>query len=62
MKWRQVNDELKGCGRKRWWPNFNILSQHLLGGLRKATKPSVIKAGLRAEILTWNLPNMEQEC
>jgi hypothetical protein len=30
--------------------------------LRKTTKTSVSIVGLRAEILTWDLPNTKQEC
>jgi hypothetical protein len=28
----------KGCGRKRSWPNFMLLSRYLLGGTEKNTK------------------------
>jgi hypothetical protein len=26
----------KGCGRKRLWPNFKVLSQHLPGGAEES--------------------------
>jgi hypothetical protein len=29
---------LKGYGRKQWWPNFKVLSDISLEGLRKTTK------------------------
>jgi hypothetical protein len=33
-----VNDELARRGRKRPWPNFKVISQHLLGGTEKSHK------------------------
>jgi hypothetical protein len=37
VEWRGVNWMLnwKGCGRKRLWPNFKVLSQNLRGGTEK---------------------------
>jgi predicted Fe-S protein YdhL (DUF1289 family) len=30
--------DCKGCGRKRSWPNFNVLSWHLPGQTEKSTE------------------------
>jgi hypothetical protein len=43
MKW-------KGFGKKRSWPFFRYYSGIRLEGLKKATKTSVMRAGLQAEI------------
>jgi hypothetical protein len=32
----------KGCGRKWTWPNFKVLSQHLLGGTEENHKKPVL--------------------
>jgi hypothetical protein len=46
-----VNDELEGFGRKRSWPNFNILSRHSSGGTEENhEKTSLRISGLRDEI------------
>jgi hypothetical protein len=34
----------KGCGRKRSWPNFKVLSQHLPDVLRKTMKTSISRS------------------
>jgi hypothetical protein len=52
---------LKGCGRKRSWPNFRILSVHLPEGTEEKKEKLRIVV-LRAEIRTWNLPNKKQVC
>jgi hypothetical protein len=41
----------EGCGRKWLWPNFKVLSLHLLGETEKNHgKPQVRIAGLWAKI------------
>jgi hypothetical protein len=51
----------KGYGRNGSWPNFRYYTVIFLEVLRKTTKNAVRIAGLRAEILIPNLPNMKQE-
>jgi hypothetical protein len=48
-------------GRKRSWSNLRNYAGIHQQGLRKITK-TLRTAGLRAEILTRDLPNMKQEC
>jgi hypothetical protein len=43
--------EGKGCGRKRSWPNFKVISSHFPGDWRKPQQISVRIAGIRAKIL-----------
>jgi hypothetical protein len=50
MEGRQVNDDLKGCGRKHGI---------CLEGLRKTMKKSVRIASVQAEILTLDLSQMD---
>jgi hypothetical protein len=52
----------KGHGRKRSWPNLWYYLGICLEELRKSTKASARIAGLRAEILNYDLPNTNQEC
>jgi hypothetical protein len=52
MKW-------KGCGRKRPWPNFNLLFQHLSENSEENRKKVGI-AGLRDQVWTRDLPNKMQ--
>jgi hypothetical protein len=40
----------KGFGRKQQWPNFKVLPDIFLNGLRETTKTSIRKAGLQAKI------------
>jgi hypothetical protein len=40
----------KGCGRKRSWPNFKVLSRHLSGRTEEDNYKYVRIAGLQAEI------------
>jgi hypothetical protein len=51
MKWERL-----------WKKTITGLSQHLLGGTEIKPRTSVRIAGLRAEIRTWDFPNMNQEC
>jgi hypothetical protein len=41
-----VNTDLEGCSEKRLWPQFEILSQHLLEGLTKTIKHLSMCSGL----------------
>jgi hypothetical protein len=52
----------KGCGKKRLWFIFKVISRNFPGGAEKthARKPSVSIAGLRAEILTQDLLNIKK--
>jgi hypothetical protein len=52
----------KGFGRKQQWPNFKVLPDICLNGLRKTTKTSIRKAGLQAKIWNQDIPNKKQEC
>jgi hypothetical protein len=63
-KWRSDKWMMnwKGCGKKQSWANFNVLSQHLPGGMRKTMKTSDGIGGLRVEIWTRDLPIKKQEC
>jgi hypothetical protein len=49
-KWK-IN--CKGCGRKRSWPNFKVLSQHLLGRTTNISR-------FPGEIPTQDLANTEE--
>jgi hypothetical protein len=41
----------KGCGRRRSWPNFKVLSQYLPGGTEKNHEKTSVKiADLGTEI------------
>jgi hypothetical protein len=44
-KWKM---NLKGCGRKRSWPNLRCYFDIFSGGLRKTTKPLIRMSGRRA--------------
>jgi hypothetical protein len=46
----------KLCGRKRPWPNLRHYPGICLDGPRKTTKTSLMIAGIRADIWTWDLP------
>jgi hypothetical protein len=52
----------EGCGRKRLWPNFKAPSWHLPVRTERNHENHVRIAGLRAEILTRDLPSTKQEC
>jgi hypothetical protein len=51
----------KGCGRKRSWTNFNVLSRHLPGGSEEKHENFVRTAGIRADIWTPDIPNTNQK-
>jgi hypothetical protein len=51
----------KERGRKRSWPNLRYYTSNCLEGLRKIAQASVGIAGLRAEVLSLDLPNTKQE-
>lgn len=50
------------CGRKRSWLDLRGSPVIFVEGWTKLRKTSVTIAGLHAEIRTWDLPNMKQEC
>jgi hypothetical protein len=53
----------KGFGRKQSWPNLRYYASICLEGVRKTTKkPKSAKPVAGAEISTWDLPNLNQEC
>jgi hypothetical protein len=52
----------KGFGRKRSWPNFKILSQHLPGGTEENyEKPQSGWSVAGADISTQDILNTKQE-
>jgi hypothetical protein len=53
---------LEGIWKEAVVANFNALSWHSPIGNEENHKIPVRIADLRAEILTWHLPNMKQEC
>jgi hypothetical protein len=52
----------EGCGRKWLWLNFKASSRHLPVRAERNHENHVSIAGLRAEILTRDLPSTKQEC
>jgi hypothetical protein len=50
----------KGFDRNRSWSNFKALSGHSIGGNEE--NHEIPQSGLRAEILTWDIPYTKQEC
>jgi hypothetical protein len=52
----------KVCVRKRSWPDLRYCNGICLEGLRKPQNTSVRIPGLRAEILSRDLPSTKQEC
>jgi hypothetical protein len=52
-----MNDGLKICEKKRWIPNFDVISQQSSGETNETHEKSVRIGGLWAEILNCDLPN-----
>jgi hypothetical protein len=57
-----MNNEMKGYGRKRLWPNLRHYSGIFLEGLKKTTKILGQDSGLRAETSIQIIPNPKHEC
>jgi hypothetical protein len=58
---RMIN--FKGCGSKQSWPNLRYYPSIFLGrGWGKLQKSWTSLATLQAEIWTWDLQSMKQEC